>query len=499
LQKPINYLIRVSSPWTVLLGCDLLIAVGLFYVSTAIRFDFDLALARSYLGAVFFRALAFGFWVTVGMVSMGMYRTRQRPRLWELVARIIVAVTLGSLAYLLFFYLISADITGRGLLAIAMLLVTVCLSAAHWYLLRLADFNTDKRRILILGAGRVAGKIGMLRRRADRRRFEVVGYVPANEQEVAFAEELGLSPLLSLQEGIKTLRPDKLVIALDDRRGAFPARELLELKFSGVPVEEVVDFLEAETEKIDLDVLHPGWLVFAATRHTDRIFLVSKRCFDLAAGSLLLFLAAPLFLLCMLAIKIEDGVGASVFYRQSRVGRHDRIFSLLKFRSMVTDAERDGARWSAGARDSRVTRTGKVIRRFRIDELPQVINVLRGDMSIVGPRPERPEFVEQLTGEVPFYDHRHCVRPGLTGWAQLNFPYGASVEDAREKLKYDLYYIKNANLVFDLFVLLQTLEVVLWGKAVSMAGPREPGSQQGTTAEQAQVRLIRERKQDTAA
>jgi len=498
LQRLVNSLVRATSPGLVLLAADVIFAVASFYVAALMRFGMSFATAASILGDVFPRAIAFAFWICIGMVSMGMYRARQRPRFWELVSRVIVAVAMGSLAYVIFFYFVPVVVTGRGVLAIAIVLSAIALSTMRWYLLRAVDFNPDKRRIVVLGAGRIASKIAMLRRRADRRRFEVVGYVPATSQEHAYAEELCLSPLVSLEEARAHLNADKYVVAFDDRRGAFPARDLLELKYSGVPVEEVVEFLEKETEKIDLDVLHPGWLVFASTGHTDRVFRVSKRSFDLVVGGLLLFLAAPLFLLVTLAIKIEDGAGARIFYRQRRVGRKDQTFKLLKFRSMITDAERAGPQWAAGANDSRVTRVGRLIRRFRIDELPQVLNVLRGEMSIVGPRPERPEFVEQLAAEVPLYDHRHCVRPGLTGWAQLNFPYGASVEDAREKLKYDLYYIKNANLVFDLFVLLQTLEVVLWGKAVSMAGPRG-STPHGTTAEQAQVGLIRERKRDTAA
>ncbi len=496
MARVLNYWFRVANPWVVLVAADVLLAVIAFYLAALLRFDLDFESAVSILGSVWPRALAFGFWICMGMVSMGMYRARQRPRLWELVARVTVAVTIGGLAYVLFFYLIPAVVTGRGVLAIAMLLAAVSLSLVHWYLLRIVDFNPAKRRIVVLGAGRVASKIGMLRRRADRRRFEVVGYVPATDKERAYADELGLSPLVSLDEGLSTLNADKIVVAFDDRRGSFPAGKLLELKFAGIPVEEVVEFLEKETEKIDLDVLHPGWLVFASSGHTDQFFRVTKRVFDLCVGGLLLLLTAPLFMLVMLAVLIEDGPKATMFYRQVRVGRQDRTFGLLKFRSMVENAERDGVQWAARSGDARVTRVGRLIRRFRIDELPQVLNVLRGEMSIVGPRPERPEFVEQLTTEVPLYDHRHCVRPGLTGWAQLNFPYGASVEDAREKLKYDLYYIKNANVVLDLFILLQTLEVVLWGKAVSMAGPREP-SPQGTTAEESQVRVMHERKQDS--
>ena len=469
--KSVNKMRRSLDPTSVLVLADIAVAWAVFMLAAMLRFGFDSAAAIESLGAIWPRALVFAFWIVVGMLSMGMYRERQRPRLWELVARVVVAVALATFANVLFFYVIPQIATGRGVLGVSVLLAIFALSVTRWKLLRVVDFNPVKQRILVLGAGRSARKVGMLRRRADRRRFEIVGYVPSSEEEARTAEELQLEPLLTMSDGLAADDLDRIIVALDERRGAFPIRELLEKKFSGVPVMEVVEFLERETEKIDLDVLRPGWLLFANSGHTNVFFGISKRAFDLLISFSLVIITSPLFLLVWLGILLEDGLKAPVLYRQERVGLNDRPFSLLKFRSMRTDAEAGGAQWSSGS-DDRVTRVGKLIRRFRIDELPQVINVIRGEMSIVGPRPERPEFVEKLVPEIPLYDHRHCVRPGLTGWAQLNFPYGASVADAREKLQYDLFYIKNGDVVFDLFVLLQTLEVVLWGRAVSMSGAR---------------------------
>lgn len=462
---------RAVDPTLVLFIADVAVAWSVFLLAVLLRFRFDSAAALDSLGALWPRALVFSFWIIVGMLSVGMYRQRQRPRLWELVARVVVAVMLATMANVVFFYLIPQVAIGRGVLGVSVALTAIALSISRWQILRLVDFNPVKQRILVLGAGRSASKVGMLRRRADRRRFDVVGYVPSSEGEAQEARNLGLEPLLSLADGLAAEQLDRIVIALDERRGTFPVQQLLEKKFSGVPVMEVVEFLERETEKIDLDVLRPGWLLFASSSHSSILFAVSKRSFDLIISFALLAITSPLFLLVWLGILVEDGPKAQVFYRQRRVGINDRTFSLLKFRSMGSDAEAGGAQWASGS-DDRVTRVGKLIRRFRVDELPQVINVIRGEMSMVGPRPERPEFVEKLATEIPLYDHRHCVRPGLTGWAQLNYPYGASVEDAREKLQYDLFYIKNGDVVFDLFVLLQTLEVVLWGRAVSMAGSR---------------------------
>lgn len=478
VQRVLQQLRRRIDPTLILVVTDIAVAYGVFILATLLRFNFDYAAAVDSLQNIWIRALMFAFWVIVGMLSMGMYRERQRPRLWELVARVIVAVVLATFANVLAFYVVPQIATGRGVLGFAVVLTAITLSISRWQLLHMVDFNARKQRILVLGAGQAASKVGQLRRRADRRRFEVVGYVPASEQEAASAADLGLEPLVSLETALGDTLVDKIVVALDERRGGFPIRSLLEKKFSGVSVTEVVEFLERETEKIDLDVLRPGWLLFAATGHTDVFFSVAKRSFDLLVSFTLLTVTSPLFLLVWLGILLEDGPGAQIFYRQRRVGLNDQPFSLLKFRSMRTDAESSGAQWAQSG-DERITRVGRVIRRFRVDELPQVINVIRGEMSIVGPRPERPEFVEQLVAEIPLYDHRHCVRPGLTGWAQLNFPYGASVEDAREKLQYDLYYIKNGDVVFDLFVLLQTLEVVLWGRAVSMAGVRPASPETG--------------------
>jgi sugar transferase (PEP-CTERM system associated) len=340
----------------------------------------------------------------------------------------------------------------------------------------------------------------MLRRRSDRRRFDVIGFVPGGDGEREFAGLHGLGPLYLQDADLENLRFDEVVVALDDRRGTFPTASLLRQRYLGIPVRDIVDFLEHETGKIDLDVLHPGWLIFATSGHSRWGARVVKRLFDIAAGAALLFLTSPFLAAVTLSIWVEEGARAPLFYRQRRVGRGGQVFELLKFRSMNVDAERiSGPLWASRQGDDRVTRTGRLIRRFRIDELPQLVNVIRGEMSIVGPRPERPEFVEKLNRHVPLYDYRHCMQPGLTGWAQLNFPYGASVEDASEKLKYDLFYIKNTSLVFDLFILMQTLEVVVWGRAISMAGPRVRLDQEEEgTVDASQMQLFPARKRDVA-
>jgi sugar transferase (PEP-CTERM system associated) len=450
---------------------DLCVLSGAFFLGYLVRLGlfsqgFEFSTVDLAPEALFYSGLTM-----VGLSSVGLYRRRQRPRLSEVVSRVSVAVLIGGLAYVAFMYLVANVYTGRGALAIALIASTVGLIIARWQALKLLDSNPIKRRVLVLGGGQVASKVGMLRRRSDRRGFDVIGYVPVDEREQRIALANGLKPILTLDELPELEEIDEIVVAIDDRRGNFPVSLLLGCKARGGIVTDIVAFLEKEAEQIDLDVMRADWLVFANATRRDALFGGSKRLFDLFFGIAMLGVTLPIFLMIALAIKIEDGFRSSIFYRQTRVGRHGRLYDVLKFRSMVTNAEVSGPQWSARMGDSRVTRVGEFLRRFRLDELPQLINIIRGDMSLVGPRPERPGFVTRLAAEVPFYEYRHCVRPGLTGWAQLNFPYGASVEDARVKHKYDLYYVKNASLLLDFFILLQTLEVVLWGRATSMAGP----------------------------
>jgi sugar transferase (PEP-CTERM system associated) len=257
---------------------------------------------------------------------------------------------------------------------------------------------------------------------------------------------------------------DEIVVAMDDRRQEFPLRELLHCRINGIDVLELVSFLERETGAVRLDVLNPSWIIFSPGFRRSWARDLVGRMLDITASLMLLAIAWPVMLLAALAIKVEDGLSAPVLYHQDRVGNDGKVFRVRKFRSMNLDAEADGvARW-ATEEDGRVTRVGGWLRRSRFDELPQLWNVLRGDMRFVGPRPERPEFVASFSENLPYYNERHSVPPGLTGWAQLCYPYGSSEQDAVEKLKYDLYYIKNRSFLFDLAILIQTVEVIVFGK-----------------------------------
>ncbi|MBL8357169.1 MAG: TIGR03013 family PEP-CTERM/XrtA system glycosyltransferase [Delftia acidovorans] len=319
------------------------------------------------------------------------------------------------------------------------------------------------RRVLVFGAGEHAVAVRRALDKSDPN-VVIVGYYPSPTEEIVkVPEDRLLSNTKSLTDTARALKVDEIVVALSERRGgAMPLRELLDCKLYGVKVLDLASHFEQTLGQIRLDALRAGWLIFGDGFRQGFVRTAVKRTFDIVFASILLVLALPIMLLTAILVAIESGF--PVFYRQERVGMNGRLFNVIKFRSMRTDAEKDGKpRWATG-NDSRVTRVGRFIRKTRIDELPQLINVLKGDMSMVGPRPERPFFVDQLTREIPFYAVRHSVKPGVTGWAQVRYHYGASVEDSAEKLQYDLYYVKNHTLFLDLVVLFETVGVVLTGK-----------------------------------
>ena len=251
---------------------------------------------------------------------------------------------------------------------------------------------------------------------------------------------------------------DRIIVALDERRGRFPIEQLLLCRLKGIRVDDGMAFTEDLAGKLSVENLRPSSLIFSNGFKRTALSKRAKRYLDIVASALGLVLSFPVCLITALAIKLESP--GPVFYRQERVGEDGKIFTLLKFRSMCSDAEKNGPAW-ATLKDQRVTRIGNVIRRLRLDEIPQMINVLKGEMSFVGPRPERPVFIRQLQKEIPYYTQRHVAKPGITGWAQIRYPYGASKEDALEKLKYDLYYIKHMSVLFDLTIILETVKTVL--------------------------------------
>ncbi len=415
-------------------------------------------------GSFWARGLLFTVATLACTMAFGLYSARQRARTVGILVRVAAAVEAGVAVTAVGFYLIPHLWIGRLVLTIAGLLVIAIMLIIRLGFSRLLDDTSFKRRVLVYGTGQRAVPIAGLRRRSDQRGFAIVGFMRPPGEEIAVPLERLVHEEGKLLDLCERREVDEIIVAMDERRNAFPIRELLDCRLAGIDVTELLTFLERETGRVRIDVLNPSWLIFGQGFKRGSIRLQSARVFDLLAASTLFILTCPLMLATALAIKLEDGWRSPLFYQQERVGFAGRIFNLLKFRSMRVDAEAAGQALWAQKNDSRVTRVGAVIRKLRIDELPQVLNVLRGEMGFVGPRPERPQFVKQLAEKIPYYVERLSVKPGITGWAQLCYPYGASEQDALEKLQYDLYYVKNGNLLFDIAILVQTAEVVLLGK-----------------------------------
>ncbi len=325
------------------------------------------------------------------------------------------------------------------------------------------SFLYAPHRVLVFGAGARANNVGLSLQKHDPS-IELVGYVPGpQEKDIVVPKHKILNEKQSLMQVAITHQVDEIVVALSERRsGSMPLRELLDCKLSGVQVVDIATHFEQFLGQIRLDTVSAGWLIFGGGFDQGIIRSIVKWIFDFFGSLILLVLGAPIMVLTALLIFMESK--GAILYRQERVGLEGKTFNVIKFRSMYVDAEKDGTpRW-ASVGDPRITKVGKWIRKTRIDELPQLFSVLKGDMSLVGPRPERPFFVEKLTKEIPFYAARHSVKPGLTGWAQVRYHYGSSVEDTQQKLQYDLYYVKNNSWFMDLVILFETVGVVLTGK-----------------------------------
>lgn len=452
--------------WQLPLALLALVEATLFffvpYAATALHGG--AVVARLDLAATPTRGLLFAGTMFLSVAAMGLYNARLRSRLSGLLARVAASVLFGAIAFAVLLYLVPSLYVGQGVFLSAIVLALAASALVRIVFERLVDEELFKRRVLVYGAGARAGSIAQLRRRSDRRGFTIVGFIPAEGDDPSAVQGRTVEAESDLLSLCRHQRVDEIVVAMDDRRRRFPMDQLLECRLEGVDITELVTFLERETGKVRLDVLNPSWMIFADGFKQGRIHNTLERAFDVIASLILLAAALPVMLLTAFAIKLTEGPRASIFYRQVRVGQYGRPFMLLKFRSMREDAERDGKPQWAQKNDSRVTPIGSFIRLTRIDELPQILNVLKGEMSFVGPRPERPEFVEQLNERIPYYRERHSIKPGITGWAQLCYPYGSSEQDAAEKLQYDLFYVKNHSLLFYLAILLQTVEVIVWGK-----------------------------------
>ena len=404
--------------------------------------------------------VTFAVTLQLAMVGVGVYGLEALQSMRFAVARLVVSVSLGILLLSLIFFLVPALTFWRSNLLYAMIFALGGLTLVRIILGQSLDGEVFKRRVMILGAGPRAARVEQLAAR-NGASFSVAGYVSMNDGPAAVARAVNRGDIANLSAHVVKLRASEVVLALEERRNALPLSDLLRIKTTGVHVNDLSSFLERETGRVDLDSLNPSWLIFSDGFSAGRrLSSAGKRMFDITVSAIILALTGPLILLVALLVKLESKGPA--FFRQRRVGLYGQNFDILKLRSMREDAEVGGVAVWAQKDDPRVTRIGSIIRKLRIDELPQAWSVLKGEMSFVGPRPERPQFVADLEARLPYYAERHMVKPGITGWAQINYPYGASIEDARHKLEFDLYYAKNYTPFLDLLILLQTVRVVLW-------------------------------------
>ncbi len=412
------------------------------------------------------KALVFASIALLAQISMGLYQRRFRFVLAGMILRIGISLATTAVTLTLLYYIIPDLFLDQGVLAFSFLVAALLIVLTRILFIRSLNQDQLKRRVLVLGAGENAAQISrQLRRKADQQGFVIVGHVHVRGEHDVVDESLVIRPDVTLLTLTKELNVDEVVVAVGERRRkSFPVHDLLDCKLSGIDVIDLLGFFERETGKLKLDILNPSWMIFSDGFNQSRSLNAQKRVFDIMVSLLLLGIAWPLMLLVAVAIKMEGWGRGSVFYRQIRVGQHWQLFNVYKFRSMREDAEEGGKAQWAKKNDDRVTRVGEFIRKTRLDELPQIFNVLKGNMSFVGPRPERPEFVTQLSEQIPYFAERHRVKPGITGWAQICYPYGASEKDSLEKLQFDLYYIKNYSLFLDLVIILQTAHSVIAGK-----------------------------------
>lgn len=404
--------------------------------------------------------VSFSVTLQLGMMATGFYGSEAVRSMRFGTARMLAGVSLGVMFLALVRFALPELTMWRANSVYAMGFAITALFLIRLLLMYMVGADKFRRRILVLGAGKRAARIGALAEAAGAG-FEVVGYVAMTGAQPETPNAVRRGDIENLSDHVIGLNAGEVVLALEERRNALPLTDLLRIKTTGVHVNDMASFLERETGRVDLATTNPSVLIFSdGFSASQRVGRVSKRLFDIVASLIVLLATFPIVLVAAIAIKLDSR--GPVLYRQPRVGLYGEPYDIWKLRSMRADAEAAGQAMWAAENDPRVTRVGRVLRTLRIDELPQCWCVLKGDMSFVGPRPERPSFVAELEQQMPYYAERHMVKPGLTGWAQINYPYGASVEDARVKLEYDLYYAKNYSPFLDLLILLQTVRVVLW-------------------------------------
>jgi sugar transferase (PEP-CTERM system associated) len=440
----------------VLLGGEALLVWTSFLVATVWQHPENSYIVLNYEGG-YLKILAATVAVLVFSHLFDLYEPAQWNAKGELYFRLLMVPGILALLTALLAYLFPRLLIGNNTVVVALLLVTAALFGWRLVYAWLAQQPYLRERVYVLGVGERAQRLVNGLRTRSELGVEVAGW--SGNVEGALTREAIASHLMEL---IQERRIHRVIVAMEDRRGTLPVMEMLQLRLNGVKIEEATSWLEKISGKIEVDNLYPSWLIFTEGFRFSPGFLLLRRLIAVLASAILLIIVLPVIPFVILAIKLDSR--GSVLYRQQRVGMGGRIFYCYKFRTMRQDAESDtGPTW-AGDDDPRITRAGKFLRKSRLDEIPQLWCVVKGDMGFVGPRPERPEFVETLSKVIQYYPVRNAVRPGVTGWAQVKYKYGNTVEDAKEKLQYDLYYIKNASLGLDLMIMFQTIKIVLLGR-----------------------------------
>lgn len=441
--------------------------------SMVLMLSLYLALELSFFGSAWVKpfgeflptAFMYAAVMQLSLVASGVYQ-RQSGRFFEaLVLRIASGLLLGLILLGVSSYFLPTLFLGHSMLMLSVFISFIFISAVRLSFRNVVNERIMWSRVLMLGSGRNASLLRKAQKEGGLKGLNIVAYVSLKGDKSCELEDDCITLDKPLLQYAQENNIDEIVLAMDDRRIAeIPARDFINCKMSGIDILDMATFFERRAGKIRLDMMNPSWLYLCDGFYKCTFRSLVKRIFDIVIALLFLPIALPLMLLVTIAIFIESRGVAPIFYSQTRVKEDGELFQIYKLRSMVCDAEKDGvARW-ASKNDSRVTRVGSLLRKARLDELPQLFNILKGDMSFVGPRPERPEFVTKLAEKIPYYEERHRVKPGLTGWAQISYPYGSTENDSLEKLQYDLYYVKNYSVFMDLFVLLKTVEVVLMGR-----------------------------------
>lgn len=451
----------ISSTYLSLIIIEACIFFFSMFLGSKIRFidseswytDYDINLASTIFAMI----------LSLSCFGLGLYRSSLSWEDYNLIRRMCVSFVVAFLAIIQVYYFIPETLIGRSVLVYAFILAILGMSISRILFYKFVNLDLLKRRILVIGGGDKAVALTSLNTSFIHKGFSIVGFFVLPGEKITVDKGLIIQANKNLLEVCEELKIDEIVIALDDRRLKMPVHELLDCKMSGIKIMDTIVFYEREKGIISISELYPSWLVYSSGFAQSGLKTIEKRFFDLIASLGLLAVAWPFMVITVLAIYLESGLKGPVIYRQKRVGENNKIFNVLKFRSMRLDAEKGAPQWAAKD-DKRVTRVGGIIRKYRIDELPQIFNVLKGEMSFVGPRPERPEFVKDFEKTIPYYRERHRVKPGITGWAQLCYPYGANEYDALQKLQYDLYYVKNYSIFLDFSILFNTVEVILWGR-----------------------------------